>query len=298
MLVDTLHLGDNVEMCREHIPNASIDCVYIDPPFNTGRDFSEYYDKFTEERPMSEMDKQRFMQKWGWLQQITTPSQFNYYQFMVPRFEEIHRVLKPTGNFFLHVDHRECAHSRIVLDSIFGTSQMANHLLWVYPATAMQWSKARSFRNSADHLLFYRRSPDSFFQEIYLPLSKKDIVKKFPYTDSQGKRYRNTGIHNQREYVENSTCNPATSVWNLPIASQRERTGYPTQKPMSLLQRVVKCSTQEGDVVLDIFCGSGTTCVAAQQLNRKYIGIDINPEAIEVAQKRLQRRTIPWTKSS
>ena len=295
---DKLHLGENLEVCRAHLPDASIDACYIDPPFNTGRDFSEYYDKFTEERPLSVEDKARFEQKWSWLEGITSTSQYNYYKFMIPRLEEIHRVLKPTGSFFLHVDHRECAHSRIVLDKIFGASQTANHLLWAYPAATMAWGKSRSFRNAADHILFYRKSDAGFFQEVYLPLTKKELIKKFPYTNSQGKRYRNTGIQNQREYAENATCNPATSVWQLPIAPQRERTGYPTQKPIALLQRIIECSTEAGQVVLDIFCGSGTTCVAAQQLNRHYIGIDMNPEAIEVAQQRLKRRTIEWTQSS
>lgn len=295
---NTLHVGDNLHLCRELLPDASIDACYIDPPFNTGRDFSEYDDQFTEARPLDAADLAQFEQQWSWLRQITSPSQYNYYQFMVPRFQEIHRILKPTGSFFLHVDHREHAHSRIVLDKIFGSANMANHILWAYPASPMQWSKARSFRNAADHILFYRKSDEAFFQELYLPLSKKELMKRFPYVDSQGERFRNTGIHNQREYVKDSTCNPVTSVWSLPIAKQRERVGYPTQKPLALLKRVIECCTQEGDIVIDIFCGSGTTCLAAQQLNRGYLGFDINPEAIDIAKKRLKRRQIEWSSQS
>lgn len=219
------------------IDDASIDFVYLDPPFNTGRTMRA--------------DAGQYDDSW--------PGVGAYVEFLRPRVEEIHRLLKPTGSIMLHCDWRVCHHLRILLDYVFGMDQFVNHLIWRY---GLGGSSPRRFARKHDDILFYGKSTNYYFDPPRVPATSnrmKGLTKK------------------------------ATDVIDIPAINNMalERSGYPTQKPLALLEMLIAAACPPGGIVLDPFCGSGTTAVAAQSLGRSAIAIDANTDAIRIAQSRL-----------
>ncbi len=235
-----------------------------------------------------------------------------YITYMTQRMIELHRVLKSTGSIYLHCDPTASHYLKQMMDCVFGKSNFRNEIVWCYKSRPQP---KRSFAKKHDVILFYSKSADYYFnwQESVRPLSESTVAK-YRLMDDEGRKYRLQGrgitdspiqsakdvdvkweiSHPEwvvRDYLDTKIGVILEDWWEIDIINQssKERTGYPTQKPLALLHRIIKASSQEGDVVLDPFCGCATTCVAAQQLNRKWIGIDIEEQAVKVLIERLEK---------
>lgn len=233
---EVLH-GDCLELMRA-LPEASVDLVYLDPPFFTG--------------VVQRHAENAFDDRWEDME--------SYVSFMRVRLQEIHRLLVPTGSILLHCDWRTSHHLRMELDHIFGAQNVVNQLVWQY---GLGGSSPRGFARKHDDILFYARGKEWWFDPPRIP----------------AKSNRMAGMTKK-----------ATDVLDIPAINNmaNERAGWPTQKPLALLRMLVgACCPPEGRV-LDPFCGSGTTLVAAVGLGRKAIGIDVNPAAVEISTTRLQ----------
>ena len=217
-------------------PSESVDLIYLDPPFNTGRCMRGRAGSFDD----------RFESLRGYL------------GFLEPRLAECRRILKPTGSILVHGDWRTSHRVRCLLDDMFGPDRFVNHLVWSY---GLGGSSPRTFARKHDDILFYAKSDDYYFEAPRVPATSmrmRGLTKK------------------------------ATDVLDIPAINNlaRERTGYPTQKPLQLLTMLVQACSPQGGTVLDPCCGSGTTLVAALANGRSAIGFDVNPQAIEIAERR------------
>ncbi|MXZ00239.1 site-specific DNA-methyltransferase [Candidatus Poribacteria bacterium] len=280
--------NDNLKALRD-LPDRSIDLIYADPPFNTGRDFVSEDGGYTDKPGI---DNQAPMLDptidFSWLQDVCTPNQRAYFAMMIPRLLEIERILKPTGAFYYHCDWRTSAHIRLILNQIFGQNRFRNEIAWMYQISMPFDTIKNIWKNNYDAILFYA-GKDHAFKPQHHPLTYQQIKEMYPYTDSHGRKYRyKNGLYAERQYADENKGTRIGTAWDdISIATPKERVGYPTQKPLGLLKRIIEASSNEDDIVLAPYCGSGTTCVAAQQLGRRYIGIDQNSEAIHIAQRRL-----------
>ena len=201
------------------------------------------------------------------------PTLEHYLTFLRQRITHIHRVLTPDGSILVHCDWRTSHHVRLILDDVFGHERFVNHLIWWY---GLGGSSPRRFARKHDDILFYARSENYYFDPPRVPSTSRRM---------QGKPKK------------------ATDVLAIPSINNqaRESTGYPTQKPLALLELLISACAPPESIVLDPFCGSGTTLVAARNLKRRYIGIDTNPDAIRIAKQRLNhssKRTIPETQGA
>src|SRR5260370_42380532 len=209
---------------------------------------------------------------------------------MKQRMEECKRALKDTGSIFVHCDSSASHHLRLILDEVFGPGNFQSEIIWVY----RRWSNAkRGLLNAHQSIYFYSKSDTFKFNTIctdYSPTTNIDQILQVRERDEHGKsaykRYNDGRVMVGKE----KKGVPLTNVWEIPYLNPKaiERTGYPTQKPVLLLEKIIEVGTARGDVVLDPMCGSGTTLVAAALLERHWIGIDIEPGAIELARARLQ----------
>jgi len=247
--------GDNLDIMRE-LPSESIDLIYCDILYGTGRDFGDYKD-LPAKRDVIEA-------------------------FYRPRLQEMHRLLKETGSIYLQMDSRINHWLRCLMDDIF---LFVNEIVWCYRKWAI---KQRRFINSHDTILFYSTSHRHQFKSQMLPLTE-GTLKRW-----KGKRkttYFKNGNRIQTVLDVNSDGAFMPDWWLFPLLNSQanERTDYPTQKPEALLERIIKASSNEGDVVADFFCGSGTTPAVAKRLNRQYFACDISEHAIEITQERLER---------
>ena len=299
-----LYSGDNLEIMRKYLPDESVDLVYLDPPFGTNRDYNLLYRESGGKRN----NARAFSDTWRWdktaeetLQQIRleappgvkkliegiaegigkTPV-MAYLVMMAPRLLELHRVLKNTGSLYLHCDPNASHYVKLVLDRIFGAVNFRNEIAWSYKGGGRS---KKYFARKHDTIFFYTKSGSWTFNYRDILV---DRTNRTYFTDEEGRRYWLK--YGKRYYLKHDGKVPED--WWADIeplhGPYRERLGYPTQKPLALLERIVRASSNEGDVVLDPFCGSGTTIVAAQRLNRRWIGIDVTLEAIELTSKRLQ----------
>lgn len=266
---NTLHCGDNLTLLRE-MESRSIDLICTDPPFNTGRDWGAFNDKWE-----------------GGLK--------GYLAFMEPRLVECHRVLKETGSFYLHCNPTASHYLKVMLDTIFRIKQFRNEIVW--KRKSGRSNDVRSFfAKEHDIILFYSKTDQYVFHPIRAPLTPKQIAS-YKKTDEKGRKYQERGPDTHRKnrtrfYLDDNKGIALDTLWTKACQLSgwsKERLGYPTQKPVALYERMIKASSHEGDIVLDPFCGSGTTLDAAQTLGRRWIGIDKNPEAIALCERRLTR---------
>jgi site-specific DNA-methyltransferase (adenine-specific) len=264
----TLILGDCCEELKK-IKDATVDIIYLDPPF-----FSQ---KAHTLRHKKEDKLYSFEDSWDSLE--------SYLDFMKTVLLESHRVLKNTGSLFLHCDKYASHYLRVLLDDVFGMEQFQNEIIWSYK----RWSNSKKgLQNTHQNIYFYSKSNDFSFNTLYTDYSpttnledrEKNAFGKSSYKrDSQG----NVVLGKEKKGV------PLPDVWEIPFLNPKaqERVGYPTQKPTILLEQIIKIASNEGDLILDPFCGSGTTLVAAKKLNRSFMGIDISSDAINLSQHRL-----------
>ncbi|HEX4154163.1 MAG TPA: site-specific DNA-methyltransferase [Acidobacteriaceae bacterium] len=268
LLSGDIHLGDNLPILQQ-LPSASVDLIYIDPPFNTGA--TQKRTRITARRSMNGT-RGGFG---GAMYEIEThasphyPDTFDdYLAFLRPRLLEAHRLLNPTGSLFLHLDPRESHYAKVLLDEIFGRTSFRNEIIWAYDYGGKPRDR---WPAKHDNLLWYSRSPQRYtfhFDQIdRVPYMAPSLVG--PEKAARGKI--------------------PTDVWWITVVptNSREKTGYPTQKPLKLLERIVRVHSSPGDLVLDFFAGSGTTGAAAAKLGRRFLLIDSSPEAVALMRKRL-----------
>lgn len=244
-----LYCMDNLELLNQ-LPSESIDLIYCDILYNTGKKFKDYEDK------------------------LGTPQEaIEWYK---PRLIEMKRVLKETGSIYLQCDYRLVHYLKVEMDSVFGINNFRNEIIWCYNGggtTKTQWNKKH------DSVLFFSKTNTFTFNTQYQP-----------YNENSAKRLLNK--HRGEDKSDRlQTGTPMTDWWTdikcIVNPANKEYIDYNTQKPKTLLERIIKASSNEGDVVADFFMGSGTTCVVAKELGRKYIGCDVNPRALEITEKRL-----------
>jgi site-specific DNA-methyltransferase (adenine-specific) len=265
--------GDNLEFLHS-LPSESIDLIYIDPPFNTGKVQSRT--SFKSQRS-KEGNRVGFKgQSYSFVKEKVTSYNdafADYWAFLEPRLEEAWRILKPNGTFYLHLDYREVHYAKVLLDSLFGIDSFLNEIIWAYDYGARSKSK---WPTKHDNILVYVKDPENYtFNNL--------AVDREPYMAP--------GLVT-KEKAELGKL--PTDVWWHTIVSPtgKEKTGYATQKPEGILRRIIQASSNEGDWVMDFFAGSGTTGAVAAKLDRKFIMVDQNPEAIEVIRKRIPETTL------
>lgn len=307
---NVLYYGDNLDVLRRHVPAESVDLVYLDPPFSSNADYNVL---FAEHGEGAAAQVQAFTDTWEWNVDARTAYEetverggavaetmrafrtmlgavdmLAYLSMMAPRLVELHRVLKPTGTLYLHCDPTASHYLKLLMDAVFGPTAFQNEVIWHYRGGGV--SKERWGRRH-DVLLFYAKGTTHAFNvdEVREPYSQ-DSLDRLKY---KAKSFRGDRVYDS--YEPNPLGKHPDDVWDMqPIMpSAKERLGYPTQKPLALLDRVIKASSNPGDLVLDPFCGCGTTVDAAQALGRRWIGIDITHLSIGLIKHRLADRYGP-----
>lgn len=263
---------------------GTVKCVYLDRPYYTG-------DRFSIRMRVGEE---------GWANNsrlLTLPayddfagaSRETYLSFLRGIITLSHKLLTDDGSFFLHLDYRASAHARLLCDEIFGESNFINDIIWSYQTGGRS---KRYFSRKHDTILFYGKTPDRYFDITQVPSRRKkdhnNHMKR--QVDEKGRSYRSIQSGGKTyTYYDDEPSYP-DDVWtDVSQMQQRDpqRTGYPTQKPQMLLDRIIRCCTKEDDLVADLMCGSGTTLVSASANNRRFLGLDTSPHALSVSRKRL-----------
>ena len=261
--------ADNLEALAD-VRDESASLVYIDPPFNTGRTQSRTTTRTVRDEAAG--DRTGFQGKRYRTIKLGSSGYSDtfddYLGFLEPRFREAWRVLKPDGSFFLHVDYREVHYCKVLLDRLFGRESFINEIIWAYDYGARSRSR---WPAKHDNILWYAKDPQDY---------------TFRYDDIDRIPYMAPGLVGPEKAARGKT---PTDVWWHTIVSPngKEKTGYATQKPLGIIERIVRVHTHPGDLVIDFFAGSGTVGEAAARLGRDFILIDHNPEAIRVMAKRL-----------
>ena len=262
--------GDNLPVLQS-LPDASVPLIYIDPPFNTGRVQAR-----TQIRTTRADDGDRVGFKGNRYQTtVIAKRAFNdafddFLQFLEPRLVEAYRVLSENGSFYFHIDYREAHYCKVLLDGIFGRECFLNEIIWAYDYGART---NRRWPAKHDTILLYVKNPDDYV------FNSKDVDRE---------PYMAPGLVGPEKAVRGKL---PTDVWWHTIVSPngKEKTGYPTQKPLGILRRIITASSRPGDLVFDFFAGSGTTGVAAVELGRDFILVDNNEEALITMAKRFAR---------
>ncbi|MEY3317481.1 MAG: hypothetical protein RLZZ503_683 [Actinomycetota bacterium] len=259
--------GDNLAVLQS-MPDESVQLIYVDPPFNTGRVQSRGSSKTTRTETGNRIGFKG--QRYEIVKEtiLSYDDEFkDYWGFLEPRLEQAWRLLNETGTLYLHLDYREAHYAKVLLDALFGRECFINEIIWAYD----YGGKAKSrWPAKHDTILVYVKHPDKYY-------FNNESVDREPYMAP--------GLVTPEKVAKGKL---PTDVWWHTIVSPtgKEKTGYPTQKPLGILRRVIQASSKENDLVLDFFAGSGTTGAAAAELGRNFILIDQNPESIEVIKNR------------
>lgn len=304
----SLFQGDNLAVLRTHVTDASVDLVYLDPPFNSNKAYASAPRRAGGPKILG------FDDTWRWdaraqaafeelvasearpalgtllralREVIGIGDLLAYLTMMAGRLVELHRVLSPAGALYLHCDPTASHYLKVVLDVVFGAGTFQNEVVWRY----RRWpARARRFQRMHDVLLYYSKSDrgEHTFETLYGYEKLAESTRKTFGTKKQLADF--SSGHRKPSTTEEETVGPPLSdVWEIGVIAPigRERTGWPTQKPEALLERIVRASSKPGDLVLDPFCGSGTALVVAHRLGRRFVGIDAAPLAIDTARRRL-----------
>ena len=276
METNAIYEGDNLEIMSK-FPDKSIDLIYADPPFFTNKNYEVIWHDKEEIRS--------FKDRWE------GDIEF-YITWMEPRLRECYRVLKDTGSMYLHCDYHANAHLRLLMDKIFGENNLRSEIIWSTDTVSGFKSQANKWIRSHDTILFYTKSSKYTFNKEYLQ-HKPEYLARFRKVDKEGRHYRDDR-GGRIQYLEDTAGKLVGDVWTDVMSFQQASTikeymGYPTQKPVALLDRIIKASSNKGDLILDPFCGCGTALSSSQKNNRRWIGIDISPTACKLMAKRLKR---------
>ena len=321
-----IYFGDNLEILRE-LETGCVHLVCTDPPFNSGRNYNTFlkasqsqrtafvdtwtWDDAAQDARREIGELARTSESYAALKNALTgydlvlqkatsgaPSAMRaYLTFMGPRILELHRVLHPNGSMYLHCDPTASHYLKGLMDAMFGVENFRNEIVWHYSAGS---APRQDFKRKHDIILRYVKGPSFVFNQPRMPYAEKD-KHRFKYEDEDGRKYRRNRTKDKhgnwkRFYWDEGT--PRDDVFtylrgsemNQIGATSKERLGYPTQKPRALYERLIEASSNPGDIVLDPFCGCGTTIDAAETLNRQWIGIDVTLLALDPMQKRLRER--------
>jgi DNA modification methylase len=325
-VVDTsvIWCGDNLDILGK-MPDACVDLIYIDPPFNSNRNYEVFWGETKEKRSFEDRHE----------------STQAYIEFMRPRCLELHRVLKPTGSFYYHCDWHASHYVKVMLDQIFGENQFINEIVWKRQSAHSDAKQgAKHLGRVHDTIFLYAGGEEYTFNHQYKEYDPEYIEKFYKHVEPEtGRRYslgdigapggaapskgnpyyeflgvkrywrfskekmeelfkqglivqtKPGAVPRQKRYLDEGMGVPVGTVWDDigPVQGVGSETlGYPTQKPLKLLDRIIKLSTNENDIVLDAFCGCGTALVAAENLKRQWIGIDVSPTACRVMAQRLR----------
>ncbi len=352
-----LYFGDNLDILRNNVADASVDLIYLDPPFNSNANYNVLFQEKSGAQSTAQITA--FEDTWQWSiesdiayqdvvtnangklpallqamrQFLGTNDMMAYLTMMAQRMVELHRVLKVTGGIYLHCDPTASHYLKLMMDSVFGMEYFRSEITW--RRTNAKGLAFKGYPHNSDNLLYYSRGEDFLWNRAFRPHDPEYVEQFYRHVDSEtGRRYRlsdltnpnrnrpnltyewnghtrvwrwtkermqqahddgliyysSTGLASQKRYLDEMEGNPVDTIWDdiKPIQAQSaERLGYPTQKPEALLERIVRASSNEGDVVLDLFCGCGTAIAAAERLNRRWIGIDVTHIAITLIRYRL-----------
>ena len=290
----------------------TVDLIYLDPPFNSkrmyraplgskaaGQAFKDIWSpKDVERKWHAELAASHpaLYEMLSWVKQTHSVPMWSYLMYMAVRLVEMERILKPTGSIYLHCDPTASHYLKMVMDAVFGRQQFRNEVVWRKYAGRKNNAKHK-FSTQHDCIFFYAK-PGHEFQGVFVPHSDKEVSRKYKHIDEDGRRYRLawgrayqlTGKQ-KRLYLDES---PGRAVGNLWVedglqlnTSTKERTGWQTQKPIALLERILEASSKKGDVVFDPFCGCATAMVAAEKSGRQWIGCDLDEEAQEQTRDRI-----------
>jgi site-specific DNA-methyltransferase (adenine-specific) len=365
--MNSLYFGDNLDILREHIKDESVDLVYLDPPFNSKRDYNLLFK--APDGHQSDAQITAFEDSWHWSEQaerefseiLKSPrtdtaemiqslrrflkenDMMAYLIMMANRLIELHRVLKNTGSIYLHCDPTASHYLKILLDAIFGKENFRNEIIWKRRyGTFSTVHESKKFGNCVDSIFYYAKKNHATFNPQYSfneESYRKYVEQTFCHIDEQGRKFRIADLANpalrpnliyeykgykppkngwaisrekmeqwdregrlwfpkdingriqRKRFLDELKGKPVQNLWDdiEMISSQSsERLGYPTQKPLALLERIIQASSNEGDVVLDPFCGCGTAVHAAEKIKRQWIGIDITHLAVSLIEKRLR----------
>jgi DNA modification methylase len=264
--VNKLILGDNLETLSK-ISDECVDLIYLDPPFFSNRNYEVIWG--------DEGEIRSFQDRWA-------GGMDHYIGWLYERVEQMHRILKSTGSIFLHCDWHADAYIRVnILDKLFGIGNFQNSIIWCY----RQGGRAKNnFGQKHDTIFWYTKSKNNW-------VFNADPIR-VPYEGTGGYVSKGRNIVNGKEYKINPLGKIPEDWWDIPALNPmtKERIGYPTQKPEALLERIIKASSNKGDIVLDPFMGGGTTIAAADKLGRQWIGIDQSPMAVKVTEFRLEKQ--------
>ena len=348
-----LYFGDNLDILRNHVADASVDLIYLDPPFNSNATYNVLFQEKGGQQSAAQITA--FEDTWHWsldsesaYQDVVTNAtgklpnllqamrsflgdndMMAYLTMMAQRMVELHRVLKDTGSIYLHCDQTASHYLKLLIDSVFGAVNYRNEITWQrFPFH----SDANRFGKVTDRVLFFTKSNKYTFNRQRVPFSQNYVDTKFTFAEPDGRRfatdnlnppggrgpvyefhgvtkawrftenkmrdlerdgriYFTSSVPRLKRYLDELNGQAVHDLWYdiPPINSQaKERLGYPTQKPEALLERIINASSNEGDVVLDPFCGCGTAIAAAERLNRRWIGIDVTHIAITLIRHRLR----------
>ena len=271
-MVNQVFFGDNLRVLHG-ITDGTIDLIYIDPPFNTGKVQARKQIKTSR----SEQGDRIGFGDNSYTTQVVGEKDYqdsfnDYLAFLKPRLEEAHRVLKADGSLYFHIDYREVHYCKVLLDEIFGRENFINEIIWAYD----YGGRARDrWPAKHDNILFYAKNANKF-------TFNRDDIDRIPYMAP--------GLVS-KEKAERGKL-PTDTWWHTIVGTNsKEKTGYPTQKPLGVLERIIRASSNPGETVLDFFAGSGTTGEACLRTERQFILVDCNPQAIEVMRKRFAERS-------
>ena len=261
--------ADNLKILKE-MPSESISLIYIDPPFNTGK---------TQERTQIKTEKSTEGNRTGFAgnrystvkigSQAYTDVFDDFLGFIEPRLIEARRILKPNGSLYFHIDYREVHYCKVLLDQIFGRQSFLNEIIWAYDYGARTRKK---WPAKHDNILWYAKDPENYLYNV-------DDIERIPYMAP--------GLVGPEKAAKGKL--PTDTWWHTIVATNgKEKTGYPTQKPLGIIRRIVMASSNPGDTVMDFFAGSGTTGAACLELGRIFILVDSNPQAIATMKVRFK----------
>ena len=274
----------NGPMRKEIEAQGGLKLIYIDPPFDVGADFSmniEIGDESFTKQP-SVIEEVAYRDTWG-------KGADSFIAMIYERLKIMYDLLSDEGSIYVHCDYRVTAFMRLVLDEIFGADNLRNEIVWCYQGTG---KSPKQYKRKHDTIWFYAKSDRAIFnaKDIGVPFGEKQI-SKFSGKDEKGfyKEYKHSDGKKYRKYLEEDDYLAVNDWWSdiYVIQDHNQRVGYPTQKPESLLERIIKASSNEGDIVADFFCGSGTTLAVAEKLGRKWIGSDLGRFGIHTTRKRM-----------
>jgi DNA modification methylase len=319
MKTNTFYHGDCLFVLEHDIDPESVDLIYLDPPFFTGKVQKGKWKP--EAMEISYEDSKRFWAEKAdvmrekapmWIRHIAIkqPDFASYLYYMMERLRSCHKVLKKAGSIYLHCDWRASHYLKMVMDEVFGYDNFRNEIIWKRRTNTVK-AISNKFSLNTDSIFFYSKTKDYKFNIQYATYSEQ-YLSRFKHSDENGKyRWNVMATYSQerlqkllaegkarigakskypefKQYDYELKGKPVENIWDdidMINAMGNERVGYPTQKPELLLERIIKANSDEGDLVLDPFCGCGTTAIAASKLSRKFIGIDIDTSPREKGQK-------------